>query len=123
MARVLVVEPQVIIARNIKKSLDGNEVSVVQEPHGAVLFANDWKPDVVILELSLSGHSGMEFLYEFRSYDDWRDIPIIIYSSILLEAEVINSRLWQQMNIAAFLYKPESSLQKMTDAVNEALQK
>jgi CheY-like chemotaxis protein len=85
----------------------------------AILQADDVKPDVVVVELSLAGHSGLEFLYEFRTYDDWRDIPIIVYTTIRLQPEVTASTAWKQLNIARYLYKPNVTLKTLKDAVEK----
>lgn len=94
-----------------------HKVISAREATSAIEIANDSSPDAVILELSLAGHSGMEFLYEFRTYSDWKDVPIIIYSNIRLEPIVLKSKSWQQLNIASYLYKPESTLELLKSTV------
>lgn len=54
-------------------------------------MACETTPDIVLIELSLGGHSGMEFIYEFRTYSDWQNIPIIIYSTIRLDSTILKS--------------------------------
>lgn len=77
--------------------------------------------ELIITELSLANHSGMEFIYEFRTYDDWRNVPIIVYSNIKLEDQVLKSRTWSKLNIYNYLYKPNSSLKKLQLTAEKAL--
>lgn len=89
------------------------EITVAGDAASAIKKASEKMPDLVILELSLAGHSGLEFLYEFRTYNDWKGIPVIIYSSVRLDPEVLKSKTWEQLDIAAYAYKPETSLRSL----------
>ena len=85
----------------------------------AVFGADEVMPDVVVLEMQLVGHSGLEFLYEFRSYSEWQHIPVIIHSHIpageFMEGWQI---LKEQLGVAAYHYKPLTSLHALLRSVN-----
>jgi CheY-like chemotaxis protein len=83
------------------------------EARSAISLANETTPDVVLIELSLASHSGLEFIYEFRTYADWRDIPIIVYTTIDLPPDVTNSLAWKKLGISRYLYKPKTSLKSV----------
>lgn len=85
----------------------------------AINLASEITPDLIIIELSLGGHSGMEFIYEFRTYSDWKNIPIIIYSTIRLEPAILKSRTWQNLNVGEYLYKPESTLARLKSSIEK----
>jgi len=107
------------IAKQLKlKNIQTETVSVADE---AIKVADNNRPDAVITELSLRGHSGSEFLYEFRTYADWQDIHVIIYSSIKPTEELMNSKDWKLLNIADFLYKPTVSLRQLADVVETSI--
>ena len=80
-------------------------------------------PDIVIVELQLVDHSGIEFLYEFRSYVDWQQIPVIILTNVP-ESEFAGSQslLRDDLNVQAYLYKPLTSLQKLIQFVDDLTQ-
>jgi len=121
MARILLIEPQKASQEAIKEMLYAHKVDVKLDANEAMEFAADNRPDLVLLELSLAGHSGMEFLYEFRTYSDWINVPVIIYSSLKLNEEVLESKSWEQLNVSEYLYKPESSLKTLKGAVERTL--
>jgi response regulator RpfG family c-di-GMP phosphodiesterase len=84
MINVLLLEPDKILAKAYAQALDdqGYNVLVSNSAQSAIMVADQQKPDVVIIEIQLVEHSGIEFLYELRSYYDWQDIPVIINSFV-----------------------------------------
>jgi DNA-binding response OmpR family regulator len=115
MANVLLLEPDRISAKCIAEELEKRnfEVYKASGAETAIAQADKQKPDLVICELSLPGHSGSEFIYEFRTYSDWNDIPLIIYSSIKPPEKVVKSKDWKLLNISEVIYKPDFSLNKL----------
>jgi DNA-binding response OmpR family regulator len=125
MARLLVLEPDVRLAALYAGALRARQHQVVTalSAQDAVLAADTAKPDLVLLELQLTAHSGIEFLYEFRSYPDWRQIPVVVLSTVP-PAEFANSRqlLHGRLGVVSYHYKPRTSLQVLLHAVDNALQ-
>ena len=118
---VLLIDSHKVSQSTIAQALDGHSVDIAHDAEQAIHAASDRRPDVVILEMSLGGHSGMEFLYEFRTYEDRSTIPVIVYSSLRLGDDVLSSRAWQQLNVYAYLYKPEATLTQLKSAVEKAV--
>lgn len=125
MSHVLLLEPDRVIAGCIVEELGRRNitVSVATNADSAVTLADKQNPDAVISELSIPGHSGSEFLYEFRTYSDWRTVPIIVFSSLKPSREIVSSKDWKLLRISEMLYKPDTSLQKLGQAVETALEK
>ena len=92
----------------------GHHVVAAATAQTAIQASDALIPDVVILELQLVGHSGIEFLYEFRSYVDWQGIPVIIQTQVP-PAEFGGSRqlLTSELGVRAYLYKPHTSLREL----------
>ncbi|HET6924906.1 MAG TPA: response regulator [Candidatus Saccharimonadales bacterium] len=119
--KILLVEPDATLARIYRLALehDAHQVRTAATAQEGIQVADAWRPELVILELQLVSHSGIEFLYEFRSYDDWQSIPVIIHSFIP-PAEFVASRvLCDELGIADFLYKPRTSLQQLRRRVGQ----
>ncbi len=116
---ILLVDHHKTTQKVVKQLFKDDVVSVAYDANSAVEIANENSPDLVILELSLAVHSGMEFLYEFRTYSDWKNVPVIIYTTLRLESDVLNSTTWKQLGIDNYIYKPESSLEQLKDAVEK----
>jgi DNA-binding response OmpR family regulator len=123
MSRLLLIEPDRLLAKHYAGVLRaaGHEVICCLTGQSAIQAADEHTPDVVILELQLKGHNGVEFLYEFRSYPEWQSIPVIVQT--LVPPQVLeNIAAVPLLGIAAYLYKPTSNLEKLTDAVADLLQ-
>jgi DNA-binding response OmpR family regulator len=124
MAHVLVLEPDVKLAALYRQALRSRRhtVGVAATAQDAISQADSTKPDVVVLELQLTGHSGIEFLYEFRTYTDWSAIPAIILSNVP-QAEFAQSQqmLQQRLGVVSYHYKPRTSLQSLLHAIENSL--
>jgi len=101
---------------------EGYGVRVVSDAQKAIHAVDDLRPDVVILEVQLPEHNGVEFLYELRSYADWHDLPVIIHSIIPAERFKIAESDWKNYGVYAYLYKPTSKLTDLTKAIQEAME-
>lgn len=117
--KVLIIEPDTVLAKQYKKAFDtaGVEAAVCSDAQTAVVAIDDVKPDIIVLELQLAGHSGVEFLHEFRSYEDWAAIPVIIHSSVPEYAVGSDPKVWRQLGVIRYFYKPKTSLQQLVGAV------
>jgi DNA-binding response OmpR family regulator len=123
MARILVIEPNITLAKIYKTILVRNKhkVWLAKNAQEAINLADKNKPDIVILELQLPQHNGLEFLYEFRSYQEWRNTPVIIQSLVPSNEFKDNFILWHKLGIRDYLYKPKSTLLQLIDCVNRYL--
>ncbi|MGI9027642.1 MAG: response regulator [Candidatus Saccharimonadales bacterium] len=115
MKQVLLVEPDTILAKTIASYLmnRGLAVSTATTAQAAIASADATLPDVVILELAMPNHNGIEFLQEFRSYSDWTNIPIIVYSHIPQEDTGLSAAEWHKYGAVDYLYKPTIGLERL----------
>jgi CheY-like chemotaxis protein len=124
-ANILLIETDHLLAKNLTNFLKklGHQVSWQVEPQGAMDQADITQPDVIVLDLLMANHrSGVEFLYEFRSYPEWQSLPVVIFSHVAAEdlKDCLDSM--QQLNVAAYRYKPTTSLSDLAQTINKALQ-
>jgi DNA-binding response OmpR family regulator len=123
MKRVLLIEPDQILADTYARAIEENvltTVTSVSSAQAAIMAADENMPDLVVLELQLIEHSGIEFLYEFRSYSEWQSIPVIIHS-IVPFSEFGGS--WQllkdELGVCEYLYKPHTTLRQLLRRIKE----
>ena len=119
MSQILLIESDRLIADNIKKVLKkaGFSVDWQVDPQAALDVADKNLPDLIIVDLALAGHGGVEFLYEFRSYPDWREVPVVIFSSLSAEELKEDITGLGHLNINAYHYKPNTSLSELVKSV------
>jgi len=121
---VLIVEPDRRLGQIYAAALRsrGYSVDVATNAQDAVVRADSHKPDVVVVEIQLTAHSGVEFLYEFRSYTDWISIPVVILSNVPpAEFSASYKLLHERLGVVAYHYKPRTSLQVLLHAVDNSL--
>ncbi len=124
-ANILLVEPDRLLAETYAQALTtaGHKVVPCASAQAAIMAADQIKPDVVVLELQLIEHSGIEFLYEFRSYVDWQSVPVIVQTHVPASEFKTNwQSLKQQLGIEVYLYKPQTSLKQLISSVNSQVQ-
>lgn len=92
-------------------------VTVCHDAQSAILGADATPPDLVILEVLLAAHSGVEFLYEFRSYGEWQHIPALILSRAQADELAADQDLQRSLGVHAVLYKPDVTLEKLLQIV------
>lgn len=119
---ILLVEPDRILAKTLSGALTsaGHEIRVASTAQAAILLADASTPELIILELQLVSHSGIEFLYELRSYGEWQQIPVIVLSHVP-PGEFTDSwaLLQDELGVRAYHYKPRTSLRKLLSVVND----
>jgi DNA-binding response OmpR family regulator len=114
MNNILLLEPDRVTAKSIKSILEDKNitVSVAKDSQSAIYLADKKRPDLVIVELAVADQNGVAFLHEFRSYMDWKNIPIIVHSylpSVLSSPE----NIWKSLGIKKVLYKPQTNLKTL----------
>jgi two-component system cell cycle response regulator DivK len=123
MNNVLLIEPDRVMAEIYKRAIEADGISAVTSVSGAqaaIMAADKHRPDLVILELQLIEHSGVEFLYEFRSYSEWQAIPVLVQTMVPFSEFRDNWHLLQdELGVRAYMYKPHTSLRQLQTYVRE----
>lgn len=121
MSYILLIEPDKKLAATYEAMLRraGHTVRWSAHAQDAIGLADAHKPDVVVLELQLASHNGVEFLYEFRSYPDWQRVPVVLLTLVQPYALNITAEMMERLGIVRCLYKPATTLQQLRRAVDE----
>lgn len=88
---VLIIEDDKWLAENHARVIknDGYKVLISNHALSAIKVIDEFKPDVIILDVVLTGYTAFTLLNELQSYEDTGKIPIIVCSNVVenLEAE------------------------------------
>lgn len=117
------VEPDRVLGKAAEAKLKsaGHQVIRCQSAQTALDALDQSPPDVVILELQLGIHNGIEFLYEMRSYTEWQRIPVIVHT---INSHVTDDQFkkpFAQLGVESVLYKPRTTSDKLVQAVGRLL--
>ena len=124
MARILILEADRQLARYTADYLSrqGHEVSFYCDPQTAITATDAGPPDLIILNLSLAGRSGIEFLYELRSYPDWQAVPAIATGRLTHDEQLAYGQAFSQLGVSGFVPKDGATLRSLAAAASQILQ-
>lgn len=121
---VLLLEPNSLLAQTYTRAFmhGGFTIAHAAGAQTAIDAADKQCPHIVVLELQLPAHSGIEFLHEFRSYPEWQQVPVVVHTLLpLSQTAGVAEGLRRDLGVRAILYKPRTSLQQLLSAVREQL--
>ena len=112
MKRVLVIDDNLDILQPVQLILKSHGFEVLASPRGedVVLHTENFSPQVILLDVFLSGHDGREICRELKANPRTKDIPVIMFSAHTRSDEIIG-----ECNADDFIAKPFE--------VNELVQK
>jgi CheY-like chemotaxis protein len=102
--KILIAEDDLIIARDIKKTLEDtgyNVVSVVDNAKDAIRLSEDKDPDLIVMDIMLKGK--MTGLDAAEHINKSRNTPIIFLSALCDDETFLNAYLLKPF---AYLTKP-----------------
>jgi DNA-binding response OmpR family regulator len=102
-SRVLVVDDDALIRDTLATALsdEGYSVRVAADGRAALDTLDEWRPDLIVLDLMMPVMDGQAFRAAQRDLDDAADIPVIVLSA----AHNVQSRA-STMGAAAIFPKP-----------------
>ena len=88
-SRILIVEDNAELADGLRYNLDleGYDVSVAPDGHAGIRLAQEWRPDLIVLDLMLPGVDGYRVLHAVRGSGS--RVPVLILSARGEEADKV----------------------------------
>lgn len=125
--RILVVDDRNELLHLMRRVLEDEQylVSILQEGKNAYAQVKSQLPDLLILDLKLGDISGQDILKQLKSDVVTADIPVIIYTAAVLEADEVASLIESdsQLYHDVYLLRKPFELQTLLDKVEELLEK
>lgn len=122
MAYVLLIEPDTLLAQAYMQAIRhaGHDVQHSTGAQAAITAADVRSPDIVLLELQLPLHNGVEFLQEFRSYAEWQHIPVVV-NTVIPPSRIAPAipALEHDLKVSKVVYKPRTTLTDIVRLVDE----
>lgn len=92
MALAYVIEDNEIMSELMARYLRGiTEVKTFNDVISAIANISNDRPDMIFLDVLLTGPDGFTFLNEIVSYEDTAKIPVVIVSSLDMKAETLKN--------------------------------
>jgi PAS domain S-box-containing protein len=86
---VMVVEDDIVIRELLAELLKGEGWRVFKAENGRVALEHleDKHPSLILLDLMMPEMDGFEFIAKLREHEQWRNIPVVVFSSSKLSEE------------------------------------
>lgn len=81
---IVLVEDDGLQARHFQRVLvaAGYDVYIAQHTLGAIELIDDKQPEVIVLDMLLSGSTAMNLLHELQSHEDLAMIPVVVATNL-----------------------------------------
>ncbi len=101
------------------------QVSILQDGKGAFERVKSMLPDLLILDLKLGDASGQDILKQIKEDEITADIPVIIYTAAVLEAEEVARSIQEQPHYYhnVYLLQKPFELNVLLNTVEQLLNK
>ncbi len=121
MKRILIAEDEDSIRLLVKTTLESADSDIIEAPDGAIAYdkAVRMLPDLIILDWSMPGMTGVQVLEALQREPATAQIPVIMLTAMCDERD---RRYALQLGACEYLVKPFSPLQLLT-SVRDALER
>lgn len=108
MAKILLIEDDIWLGELYASALmdHGYEVLHAKTAQESLDLLDENTAQVIILDIMLPGHNGIEVLHELQSYEDWSKIPVVVLSTIAPQQFQLSHKQWREYGVTKYLYKP-----------------
>lgn len=121
--RILVVDDRNELLHLMRRVLEDEQyqVSILQEGRDAFTRVKGSLPDLLILDLKLGDMSGQDVLKELKADTVTADIPVIVYTAAVLEADEVSTLIESEHYSNVYLLRKPFELGDLLDKVEELL--
>ncbi len=115
MRKILIIDDDPGIQKLLKKQFEINQYTVISALDGfeGIEKLDDERPDMIILDILMTGLNGHNFVKVIKQYEEFRSIPIIV----LTQKEDL-AHLFDAGDISAYMVKP-CDTQKLLEKIKE----
>jgi DNA-binding response OmpR family regulator len=120
MTKIAIIEDDTVINQmyRMKFEADGFEVELADNGERGVALVEDFKPDLILLDMKMPHMDGAEALKEIRSHDWGKDIPVIVLTNL---GEEEAPKELKTLNIHSYIVKADLTPRQVVSRAKEAL--
>jgi DNA-binding response OmpR family regulator len=120
MTKIAIIEDDPVINQmyRMKFEADGFEVQLADNGERGVALVEDFKPDLILLDMKMPHMDGAEALKEIRAHDWGKDIPVIVLTNL---GEEEAPKDLKNLGIHSYIVKADLTPRQVVSRVKEAL--
>lgn len=118
--KILLVEDDAMLHKVLSERLkqEGAEVEVATNGEMALAKAQEFKPNLILLDIILPKKSGFEVLAELRDMSEFKKTPVLVLSNLGQDEDI--SRM-KEMGVKDYLVKADYSLTEMVEKIKKQI--
>ena len=118
MKNILLIEDDHWLADSYSRMLTSEGYAVVRadSAEAAMRVVEETAPDCIVADVMLEGHTVFALLHELQSYDDTRQIPVIICSN--LDHDMLSQNRLHHYGVISVLDKGTLTPEELASAVS-----
>ena len=122
MAKILIIEDDVLIAKVYKTRLeaDEHEVRIAGDGETGLKMLLAEKPDVLLLDLMIPKVSGVEVMENIQKNSSLKGLPVLVYSNLVEEDKVEKVK---SLGAKEFLAKADFTPDQIVEKINRYIGK
>lgn len=116
---VLLIEDDLFLRELYLQALQkaGFIVQAAQDAQEGLDLLDEYGADLLVLDLMLPAHGGIEALHELQSHSDWQSIPVVVLSSVPRQ-RFVGADL-TQLGVKHYLYKPDTTPEQLVNTLSQ----
>lgn len=120
MTKIAIIEDDAAISQmyRMKFEADGFSVELADNGRRGIALVEKFKPDMILLDLSMPEMTGDEALIEIRSHDWGHSIPVIILTNL---GEEEAPKTLRTLGVSNYIVKAELTPRQVVERVKETL--
>ena len=120
MTKIAIIEDDPVISQmyRMKFEADGFTVKVADNGLTGIKLVDEFRPDLILLDVLMPEMNGSEALKKIRSYDWGKDIPVIILTNLGTEEA---PKELASLNISSYIVKANLTPRQVVDRVKSTL--
>ena len=122
MSKILVVEDDKFLANAYRVKLEklGFEVKIAMDGEEGLVFAAEFVPDLILLDLVMPKKDGFTVLQELKADEKLKNIPVLVASNLGQKEDVDKAK---ELGAVDFVIKSDESLSSIVDKMRRYLPK
>jgi len=120
MKKILLIEDDKLFVRIYRNQLikTGYDVKFLENGSSAIKTANEFMPDLIMLDIVMPVQDGFDTLRELKANDSTKNIPVFVLSA--LESEIDVKKI-KDLQAKKYIFKSSNSLSKVISEIKNFL--
>lgn len=120
MTKIAIIEDDATISQMYRMKFEANnfEVEVANNGASGVKLVENYKPDIILLDINMPEMTGDEALKLIREQPENKETPVIILTNLGKEE---SPKSLNELNVHSYIVKADLTPRQVVDRVKEAL--